>query len=183
VPDEVVPATGRQLGFWGGDQAATDRAGRALARVQGMLGPEAVVTPVPQGGRTPGERLRWVPWGEPREPRRPLDGTAWPGVIPGPAPARVLDPPCPAELLDPSGEPVIVSGRGEVSAPPAHLRCAGLAGGGGPIDAVAGPWPHVVRWWAGPSGRRCVWWQVLVGHVACLVSVEAGRAALAAIYD
>ena len=30
VPDEVVPADGRQLGFWGGDQAARDRADRAL---------------------------------------------------------------------------------------------------------------------------------------------------------
>ena len=30
VPDEVVPAHGRQLGFWGGDQVARDRADRAL---------------------------------------------------------------------------------------------------------------------------------------------------------
>ena len=73
VPDEVVPATGRQLGFWGGDQAAADRADRALARVQGMLGPDSVVTVVPQGGRTPAERVRWVPWGEPREPGHDLD--------------------------------------------------------------------------------------------------------------
>ena len=54
VPDEVVPADGRQLGFWGGDQAAHDRADRALARVQGMLGYDAVATAVVQGGRTPG---------------------------------------------------------------------------------------------------------------------------------
>ena len=64
VPDDVVPAVGRQLGFWGGDPAAGDRAGRALARVQGMLGVDAVVTAVPVGGRTPAERVQWVPWGE-----------------------------------------------------------------------------------------------------------------------
>ena len=64
VPDEVVPATGRQLGFWGGDPAAADHAARALTRVQGMLGPESVVTAIPVGGRTPTERVRWVPWGE-----------------------------------------------------------------------------------------------------------------------
>jgi protein ImuB len=33
VPDEVVPADGRQLGFWGGDQVAHDRADRARSRV------------------------------------------------------------------------------------------------------------------------------------------------------
>ena len=42
-----------------------------LARVQGMLGLEHVVTPVPQGGRTPAERVHWVPWGEPRVPLTP----------------------------------------------------------------------------------------------------------------
>ena len=72
VPDQVIPANGRQLGFWGGDAAAIDRASRVFARVQGLLGPEHVVTPVPQGGRTPAERVRWVPWGEPREPARAI---------------------------------------------------------------------------------------------------------------
>ena len=117
VPDEVVPADGRQLGFWGGDQAAHDRADRALARVQGMLGYDAVVTAVVQGGRTPAEQVRWVPWSEPREAARPLQvGTetaAWPGALPPPFPARVFDPPLPAELVDADGNPVAISGRGE----------------------------------------------------------------------
>ena len=38
IPDEVVPADGRQLGFWGGDQAAHDRADRALARCRACSG-------------------------------------------------------------------------------------------------------------------------------------------------
>ena len=77
VPDQVIPATGRQLGFWGGDAAAIDRASRVFARVQGLLGPEHVVTPVPQGGRTPAERVRWVPWGE-RLPKISLGRTVRP---------------------------------------------------------------------------------------------------------
>jgi protein ImuB len=199
VPDEVLPATGRQLGFWGGDPAAAERAGRVLARVQGMLGHPAVVTAVPQGGRTPGERVRWVPWGDPREPARPLDAVAapganvreiplWPGAIPGPAPARVFDPPPPAELLDAAGEVVTVSGRGDPSALPARLRCAALPGNGGEIAAWAGPWAHAARWWDRRTRARRAYWQVLVApptgeRVACLVAVAGGHAALEAIYD
>ena len=199
VPDEVLPATGRQLGFWGGDPAAADRAGRVLARVQGMLGHPAVVTAVPQGGRTPGERVRWVPWGDPREPARLLDAVPapgasvrevppWPGAIPAPAPARVFEPPPPAELLDAAGEVVTVSGRGDPSAPPARLRCAALPGRGGEIAAWAGPWAHDARWWDRQARARRAYWQVLVAapdgeRVACLVAVTAGHAALEAIYD
>jgi len=199
VPDEVLPATGRQLGFWGGDPAAADRAGRVLARVQGMLGHPAVVTAVPQGGRTPGERVRWVPWGDPREPARPLEAVAapganarevppWPGAIPAPAPARVFDPPPPAELLDAAGEVVTVSGRGDPSAPPARLRCAALPDRGGAIAAWTGPWAHDARWWDRRARARRAYWQVLVDvpdgeRVACLVAVTAGHAALEAIYD
>jgi protein ImuB len=193
VPDEVVPLSGRQLGFWGGDLAAADRADRALARVQGMLGFDAVVTGVAQGGRTPAERIRWVPWGEPREAERPLlaaagERPAWPGALPPPSPTRLFDPPLPAELLDSDGRPVIVSGRGETSAPPAALRCRGLRDGGGPVVAWAGPWPHDLRWWDVRARRRRVLWQIVTesdrgGTVACLVALEGGRAGVEALYD
>jgi protein ImuB len=182
APDDLFPATGRQLGFWGGDQVAADRAERVMARVQGMLGPDAVVVAVPQGGRTPAERVRWVPWGEPREPLRdPL--ASWPGAIPGPAPARVFDPPWPAELLDATGRAVTVSARGEAGAEPATLWCPALPGGGGRIEASVGPWPHVVRWWDRTARRRCVSWQVLVGGVVCLVALEGGAALVTAVHD
>jgi protein ImuB len=191
VPDEVVPLSGRQLGFWGGDLAAADRADRAFARVQGMLGYDAVVTGVAQGGRTPAERIRWVPWGEPREPERPLlsagERPPWPGALPPPAPTRLFDPPLPAELLDADGRPVIVSGRGEASAAPARLRCRALRDGGGVVVAWAGPWPHDLRWWDRTARRRRVLWQIVTGSgegtVACLVALEGSRAGLEALYD
>jgi protein ImuB len=192
VPDEVVPALGRQLGFWGGDQAAHDRADRALARVQGMLGYDAVATAIVQGGRTPAEQVRWVPWGEPREPERPLDGKetpGWPGAVPPPFPARVFTPPIPAAFLDRTGRPIVVSGRGEHASAPARLECRLLPDGGGVVQSWAGPWAHDLRWWDPRARRRRVLWQVVVdggpeaSAVACLVAVEGGSAGVEAIYD
>jgi len=202
APDVVIPATGRQLGFWGGDAAAGDRAGRALARVQGMLGHDAVITAVPVGGRTPVERVQWVPWGEPRAAASPAGSGSgsgsvsgpWPGAVPGPSPARVFDPPVAAELLDGDGRAVAVSGRGEQSGAPAALRCADLPGGGGPITSWVGPWLHDVRWWERCARSRRALWQVVVAHdddsgenehvgTACLVVLARGRAGIEAIYD
>jgi protein ImuB len=71
VPEEVVPDDGRQLGFWGGISAIDERAERGLARLQGLLGPEAVVTAVLGGGRGPAEQVRLVAWGDPRQSARP----------------------------------------------------------------------------------------------------------------
>jgi len=186
VPEEVAPADGRQLGFWGGDAAARDRADRVLARLQGLLGHDAVVTAVPCGGRTPAERVRWVPWGDARDDRALLDALEWPGTVPGPSPARVYSPAIAAELLDGDGVPVGVSGRGEATAAPARLVCAALPDGGGPVQAWAGPWLHDVRWWDRVTRRRRALWHVVVGDpdtTACLVGLEGGRATVEAIYD
>ena len=74
VPEQVRPDDGRQLGFWGGDAGAAARAARALARVQGLLGPEAALTAVRQGGRDYGEQVLLVPGVSPGSrpgPRRP----------------------------------------------------------------------------------------------------------------
>ena len=189
TPEQVVPAAGRQLGFWGGDAAARDRADRALARLQGLLGHEAVVTAVPCGGRTPAERVRWIPWGDARD-ETDARGPEWPGAVPGPAPARVYAPAVPAELLDPDGRAVAVSGRGEATGFPAWLACAVLPGGGGAVRSWAGPWVHDVRWWDRRGRRRRALWHVVVGageagddEVACLVGIEGGRASVEAVYD
>jgi protein ImuB len=185
APEQVVPATGRQLGFWGGDAAAGDRADRALARLQAMEGPDTVVTLVPRGGRIPTERVREVPWGEPRDAAAGPETSSWPGAVPGPPPARIYEARLPASLLDAAGEPVIVSGRGEASAAPARLISDAL--GDVEIVAWAGPWPQDVRWWDRVGRRRRALWQLVtrVGEtdVACLVVVEARRVGIEALYD
>ncbi len=66
VPEETVTAGALQLGLWGDVGEAGERAGRALVRVQALLGPESVVTAVLVGGRDPAEQVRFVPWGDDR---------------------------------------------------------------------------------------------------------------------
>ncbi|HEY6318100.1 MAG TPA: DNA polymerase Y family protein [Acidimicrobiia bacterium] len=185
LPDQLIPATGRQLGFWGGDAAAGDRADRVIARLQAAHGPDAVVAVVPCGGRTPAERVRWVPWGEPRGDDLGPEQPTWPGAVPGPVPTRVFEPRLPVALLDRDGSPVTVSGRGEASADPARLVGGPL--GTATVVAWAGPWAQDVRWWDRVCRRRRAVWQLVARgdttDVACLVVVEAGQAGLEAIYD
>ncbi|MGS2619144.1 DNA polymerase Y family protein [Micromonospora sp. LZ34] len=84
VPDGVIAQVGLQPGLWGETGEERERAHRALSRVQGILGPEAVVTAVLGGGRSPADQVRLVPWGDERLPTRPgrpmsLGGPAAPG--------------------------------------------------------------------------------------------------------
>ncbi len=149
APDEVIPHGGDQLGFWthGADAEAAERAGRALARVQGMLGQPAVLTAVLAGGRGPGERIRYVAWGDPRGPleREAEETGPWPGRIPAPSPALVPPSPVPAQLVDDGGLPVAISSRYAISAPPARLRVGEESPR--PVLSWAGPWPAEERWW------------------------------------
>ncbi|MER5455801.1 DNA polymerase Y family protein [Micromonospora sp. NPDC002389] len=71
VPDGVLAQAGLQAGLWGETGAERERAHRALSRVQGLLGPESVVTAVLGGGRSPADQTRLVPWGDERLPARP----------------------------------------------------------------------------------------------------------------
>jgi protein ImuB len=192
IPDEVVGANGRQLGFWGGETARDDRAGRAFARVQGLLGPDSVTVPEPRGGRGPGEQIdrvavHAVDLGESRWAGRRAEGGAgrgapWPGRLPPPAPAIVHPRPVACAVVGPDGEPVGVSGRGLVDTMP-----TGLQVDGGPwVDVVAwaGPWPADERWWDPPSHRRRARFQVVTADGrALLVMVEGGRWWIEATYD
>src|SRR5690606_37858470 len=158
TPDEVVPAGGRQLGFWGSDVATADRASRAVARVQGLLGSGSVSVPEWRGSRDPATQIELVAAEavdltaeRPGAGRDRVEGP-WPGRLPVPSPGWVPTEPAPAELVDSLEQPLRVSGRGLLSAPPARLSVAG-----GPWTAVlewAGPWPLDERWWDPVRRRR-----------------------------
>jgi protein ImuB len=190
VPDEVGPATGRQLGFWGADAGADERAVRALARLEGLLGPEAVRVPERRGGRGPGEQVVLVPAAavditETRDLFGARDGAPpWPGRLPGPAPASVLGEHGrePVEVVDREGRAVGVSGRGVATADPAKLRL-----GDGRWQAIAvwaGPWPVEERWWDPALVRRRARFQVVTADGAAhLLAVEDGRWWREASYD
>ncbi|MFG3420625.1 DNA polymerase Y family protein [Micromonospora sp. NPDC048063] len=95
VPDGVIAQAGLQPGLWGETGEERERAHRALSRVQGILGPEAVVTAVLGGGRSPGDQVRLVPWGDERLPARPG---------PPPLPDRPSDRPGQSSLPDRPGQ-------------------------------------------------------------------------------
>ena len=61
TPCVVAPADGRQLGMWGARSEADERAAKALARLQGLLGAEAVTVPRLAGGRRPADTGHRVP--------------------------------------------------------------------------------------------------------------------------
>jgi protein ImuB len=193
APEEVLPDEGRQLGFWGGDRALDDRAARALLHVQGLLGPEAVATAVPAGGRNPAEQVQLIPWGDApilrvdkalwgRYPPSEREGGPWPGRVPVPSPATVHAALVRAEVVDGQGEPVAVIGRGSPSAEPARVSVDG--GRWTDVVAWAGPWLVDERWWDPAVHRRRARWQVLTADgSAHLLSVEGGRWSVEATYD
>jgi protein ImuB len=188
VPDELATASGRQLGFWGGGGGADERVVRALARVEGLLGPDSVSVPEWCGGRGPGEQVRLVPAGlvdltGERLSAQPAWRTEpWPGSLPAPSPATVPRAAIAAEVVDAAGVLVRVSGRGEVSSVPARLKVGDRPSRG--IVAWSGPWPVDERWWDDAGHRRLARFQVVTDDgVARLITIEGGRWHLAAIYD
>lgn len=186
-PEPGSPAGSvRQPEFWGGAAGADDRAAQTLARVQQLLGPEAVVVGRLQGGRGPAERARLVPWrGEPVGGRGLREseghpGLPWPGKIPSPSPMIVLTSPPPALVVDADGHLVGVTGGGMLTGIPARISV-----GDGPWDEVigwAGPWPSDERWWA--TRRRQARMQVVMGAgTAHLLTRERGGWWLEGTYD
>ncbi|MEU0080237.1 DNA polymerase Y family protein [Micromonospora tulbaghiae] len=178
VPDGVLAQAGLQPGLWGETGEERERAHRALSRVQGILGPEAVVTAVLGGGRSPADQVRLVPWGDERVPARPGPPPA--GALPAPAPASVVvpagggagrragrgravaEPPWPGRIPPPS--PAVV-----LPAPlPADVRDAAgepvvvsarLAVSAAPARlTVGGGRPAEITGWAGPWPVDERWW-------------------------
>jgi protein ImuB len=193
--EEVVEAGTLQLGLWGDVGEVDERAGRALVRVQALLGPESVCTAVLGGGRDPAERARLVPWGEERvaggkpdcgqaragEPIQP-----WPGRLPPPSPTTVLSRPLPAEVCDAARCQVRVDERQMISAEPAWVAVDG--GPALPVCGWAGPWPVDQRWWDADGWRGSRMQVVLSGsdeggETALLLTYRDGRWAVVGRYD
>ncbi|KQR97332.1 DNA polymerase [Williamsia sp. Leaf354] len=149
-PVELVDSGALQFGFRGagipgGDGEVADRARRALVRVQGLLGGEAVRVPVRSGGRGVAERITLIPLGDELTPASDPDAP-WPGRIPEPAPAVVLS--APVTVRDCNDDPVQVTRRGMFSAEPTTVTWGSRS-----WDLLwwAGPWPADERWWAAPG--------------------------------
>ncbi len=150
VPEVVESAAAHGEALWG--SASDDLVERGVARVQGMIGFDAVLRPVLQGGRSPSTRQALVPWGERAVELRPLD-RPWPGRVPGPAPVRVFDALPSAEVVDDSGRDVCVTDRGVVTGEPRRFRIGASGLPWQPVTAWAGPWPTDESWWSGGAGR------------------------------
>lgn len=197
--EEVVPAGAEQPRLWGASSGEDQRAHRALGRVQGLLGGDAVLRARVQGGRDATDRVHLAPFGEdvalPRDPARP-----WPGALPSPAPAVVPTAPQDVVVLDDAARPVVIDARLAMSGEPATVRCPADEATGtgrrapegvgeenaGEESAVvdwAGPWPVAERWWT-PSPRRRVHLQVLLddGRGLLLASTR-GRWTVEGVYD
>jgi len=181
-PGPATAVVTRQAGFWGDSADADARAARAVAGVQGLLGPEAVVRGRLQGGRSPAQRARLVPWTGPgRADGETTSGDPWPGQVPPPAPAVVLSRPLAALVVDGARRPVGVTGGGMATAVPAAVSVAG-----GPwveVTGWAGPWPSDERWWSVRGRRRQARMQVVTATTAHLLTRERGGWWLEATYD
>jgi protein ImuB len=188
TPVETVPLSTHQRALWGGDGAIDERAHRALARVQTLLGAGSVSTPIVVGGRSPAQRTRLVPWGDDRIEPGEQAHQPWPGRLPAPAPSVVFDPPRPVRLLDPIDRTVLVTDRGAVPAPPSQLHLDGDTARPLLLDvtAWAGPWPVDERWWDPATARRLARMQLVdadgQAYLVCF-DLSAQQWLLEGIYD
>lgn len=191
VPEEVVDGRSLQFGLWFGGTdpiAAAEKAGRALVRVQGVLGPEGVCTAVLGGGRGPNDQVHLVPWGDEMpeiDPEPP-----WPGRLLRPSPSVVPAERVPATVTDEHGREIGVNGWRKLSAPPGRVTMAGVSRD---VLSWAGPWPVEERWWNADDARRAVRLQVVLENhgnqenqedeTAVLLLREGGRWLVEGIYD
>jgi protein ImuB len=180
IPETVESMADHGEGLWG--SAPDERVERGVARLQGMLGPEEVLAPAVQGGRSPRQRQALTPWGDRARTPRPT-GLPWPGSIPPPAPARVFAEPQPALVTGTDGRPVAVTSRGLVTGDPVLFSVDRLSAPTR-VQAWAGPWPIDELWWDPGQARRVARFQVVgVDGSAWLLVVEDGQWWCEARYD
>lgn len=182
-PENLIPASGRQLGFWGGETEADQRAGRAVARLEALVGVDNVQIAEWKGGREADDMIRLLPASTIDLHDRQLnmfDERPWPGQIPAPSPVELFSSKA-VHVVDANGDPVTVSGRGDVSAPPAKVsrdeRCWRR------VVAWAGPWLLDERWWDIDRARRRARFQLIdEDGEAILAYIESGKWWLAGTY-
>ncbi|MDU0478770.1 DNA polymerase Y family protein [Staphylococcus chromogenes] len=169
--------------LWGGVDDRAESVRKVVARVQSILGIDAVLQPISAGGRGVAERVELIPYGEDRAPTRPAAG-AWHGALPGPLPARARHPAATFQLIDAHGAGVYVTAEVVLSGTP--VACA-WGSYRGRVTAWAGPWPVAERWWEDGAAPACARLQVVAEHDAAprafLVVWLAGRWRVEATYD
>jgi len=182
-PENLIPASGRQLGFWGGETEADQRAGRAVARLEALVGVDNVQIAEWKGGREPDDMIRLLPASTVDLHDRQLhmfDERPWPGKIPAPSPVELFSRQ-PVHVVDVNGDPIAVSGRGDVSATPA--RVSRNTRQWRQVVAWAGPWLLDERWWDADRARRRARFQLIDDEgEAILAYIEAGKWWLAGTY-
>lgn len=207
VPERTEATGDHSDGFFGAD--TDERIEVGISRLQGLLGPDAVLRPAVAGGRDPRRRQQLAPWGFADPDRRPGRGAAsgpaaarggvprppdlpWPGRIPPPAPSTVFARPAEATVRDGDGNPVQISDRGVLSGEPRWIEASTPTPGadGAPpageimIDSWAGPWPADESWWDPAAARKVTRCQLVAADGSAWLAAEAdGRWWLEARYD
>lgn len=152
---DTYPASGAQAGLWGKGDAATQAASRAALRLQGVLGPHAVVRPFAHPGNDPRSRTGTVAWGD-VPPVPPAQSGPWPHALPAPSPTLLPPTPVPVRLLDAAATPVALQADGTLTAAPASLLLSDgsdflLPAGRYDITGYSWPWVFTGQWWL-PAG-------------------------------
>lgn len=207
-PDDLSVAAGRQLDFWGNEVGLAERAARAVARVQGLVGPGVALVPEVRGGRSSEDGVVTIPAESvdlverATSVDRAMVGAAvvdmlavagvlhsdlksddkWLGRLPAPAPTMVHDPMVPVRLVDTAGELVVITSRGLMENEPAVMTS-----GRGAVHKVvgwSGPWLLDERWWHRDRHRRQARMQVVLDDGrALIVTCVQGAWAVEASYD
>ena len=161
VPEETITgrALQRSLTADPAVEENAERADRVGQRLQALLGPDRVLSVSPSGGRTLGDRIQAVPWGDrsggERDPNLP-----WPGRLPAPYPATVLASAVAVDLHDAAGAEISVTGRYHLTGEPRAITIPGLPARH--VTGWAGPWPIEQRFWEPANAQRAAYLQVLL---------------------
>ncbi|GAA2221693.1 DNA polymerase Y family protein [Herbiconiux moechotypicola] len=188
IAETVDDSAAHETGLWG--SGSEERVHHGLSRVQSIVGHEGVLTAAVGGGRSPRERQVLVPWGDRVETRagRAVSGregtVPWPGSLPPPLPTTVFELRRPVLLVAARGESVEVDERGELNGEPVRFSETGASQGLRAIEAWAGPWPVVERWWDARASRRLQRVQVVdADGSAWLLALDDGQWWAEARYD